>query len=372
MIVRFWGVRGSLPTPSIANLKYGGNTPCVEVRTNTGQLIILDAGTGVRALGQRLMQETPPGGHRIMLFLSHYHWDHIQGIPFFEPMYVPGNIIYLHGFKTSEASIDKALGEQMANPFFPVNASVMRATRHFYTIGEESLQIGDAVIRTRFLNHPQGCMGYRIEADGCAIVYATDNEHGNPVHDRNVRELASGADLFIYDTQYTSEEYQSKRGWGHSTWEVGTSIASETGAKRLVLFHHDPDHSDFMLDDLLLAAKRRFPSTVAAFEGMELDLSGGPTESRTAFDKRYLARHEVSIPVVVRIREQETDLKHTIVENVSLDGAYFLAPAPMQLGQEVALELQQGGSGNRVLKVQARVMRCEKIGDKFGIGVTFR
>ncbi|MGI9101722.1 MAG: MBL fold metallo-hydrolase [Terriglobales bacterium] len=371
MIVRFWGVRGSLPTPSIANLKYGGNTPCVEVCTNSGQLIILDAGTGIRALGQRLMQEKPPDGHRIMLFLTHYHWDHIQGIPFFEPMYVPGNIIYLHGFKTAQASVESALGDQMANPFFPVDPSVMQATRHLYTIGEETLQVGDAVVKTLFLNHPQGCLGYRIEADGHTIVYATDNEHGSEQHDRNVRELARGADIFIYDTQYTTEEYEAKRGWGHSTWEVGVDIARETGAKNLILFHHDPDHSDSVLDEVLQAARKELPSTIAAFEGLQLDPSHAPGKSRTSFNKRYAARHVVSIPVVVRIRDTGVKLAKTIVANISLDGAYILAPMPIEIGQEVEIELQQGIT-NKPLKTSARVMRCERLGDKYGVGITFR
>ncbi len=374
MIVRFWGVRGSLPTPNAANLKYGGNTACVEVRTNSGQLIILDAGTGIRALGQKLQQEAPSRGHRIMLFLSHYHWDHIQGIPFFEPMYEVANFVYLHGFKTSEASAERALGEQMANPFFPVDTNVMRATRHFYTINEETLQVGDAIVRTRFLNHPQGCLGYRIEADGHAVVYATDNEHGNPLYDRNVRELASGADFFIYDTQYTPEEYESKSGWGHSTYQVGAEIAHETGVRCLVLFHHDPDHSDSAIDEMLLATRRRFPNALAAFEGMELDAQAGSTEARTSFNKRYVARHKVRIPVVVRISHARAPrLGNTTVENISLGGAYFVSPMAIELGEELEVELlSKNEEADSSLKARARVVRCVKIGDKFGIGISFR
>ncbi len=370
MVVRFWGVRGSLPTPSAANLKYGGNTSCVEVRTKSGQLIILDAGTGIRALGQKLKDEAPPNGHRIMLFLSHYHWDHIQGIPFFEPLYDPANFVYLHGFKTSEASVERALGEQMSNPFFPVDASVRRATRHFYAISEETLQIGDAVVTTRFLNHPQGCLGYRIEADGHAIVYASDNEHGSQVHDHNVRQLASDADLFIYDTQYTSEEYNSRRGWGHSTWEVGADIAVETGAKCLVLFHHDPDRSDFLLDEMLVAAKQRFPCSLAAFEGMELDVATAP-EASTSFDKRYIARQDVFSPVVVRVLGTQVRQYDGALENISFGGAYLVSSAPLPPGQLVEIELQ-GKDNEKFIKAKARVVRCVKIGSRFGIGISFR
>lgn len=374
MIVRFWGVRGSTPTPSIANLKYGGNTPCVEVRTGGGQLIIMDAGTGIRALGKRLMAETPPEGHRIMLFISHYHWDHIQGIPFFEPMYAPGNFVYMHGFETAQASVEKALGEQMMTPYFPVDSSVMRATRHLYAVGEEVLQIGDAVVTTRFLNHPQGCLGYRVEADGHALVYATDNEHGSPVHDRNIRELAKNADMLIFDTQYTPEEYLSKQGWGHSTWEKGVEIAKEVGVRELVLFHHDPDHGDVFLDRMLEATRRCFPNTIAAMEGMEVDLSAGGAY-RTAFEKRYAPRHTLSVPLVLRMGKSATkDERKVYVTSLSLDGAHFVSDSAMEIGSTFEAELEfpgQTGPGGGIKSV-ARVMRCEKLGDKFGIGVSFR
>ncbi len=373
MIARFWGVRGSLPTPSVANLKYGGNTACVEVRTANDQLIVFDAGTGIRALGQRLMQEMPADGHRIMLFLTHYHWDHIQGIPFFEPLYVAANYIYLHGFKTPEASVERALGEQMSNPFFPVDTSVMHATRHLYSIGEETMQVGDAVVRTRFLNHPQGCLGYRIEADGKVLVYATDNEHGSPTHDRNLRELAKDADVMIYDAQYTAGEYLSKRGWGHSTWEVGVQVAREAQVKQLLLFHHDPEHSDAFVDNIVIEARRSFPAVMAAMEGMELDLSdpADGTTYQTSFDKRYAARHQLTLPLEMHalgLPAQEMSLE---AQNISLDGAYVSSSKSLPVGQELEIELQLAKAPQPV-RCKARVTRCEKLGDKFGIGLSFR
>jgi phosphoribosyl 1,2-cyclic phosphodiesterase len=318
------------------------------------------------------MEQTPPEGHRIMLFLSHYHWDHIQGIPFFEPMYVPGNYIYLHGFKTAEVSIVRAL-EQMSNPFFPVDAGVMRATRDFYNIGEEVLQIGDAVIRGRFLNHPQGCMGYRIEADGQALVYATDNEHGSPVHDRNLRELAQGADVMIYDAQYTPDEYGKKKGWGHSTWKVGVQIAGEAEVKQLVLFHHDPDHSDAFVDNMVFEASQTFPAVIGAMEGMELDLTkaaAGPT-FHTSFDKRYATRHDLSVPVMLRVRDVPEDKAQMQAQNLSLDGAYVLSSHPWNIGQDLHIELQFAAA-TPPIRSKARVTRCEKLGGKFGIGLSFR
>jgi phosphoribosyl 1,2-cyclic phosphodiesterase len=373
MLARFWGVRGSLPTPTTANLKYGGDTPCLEVRTSQGQTIIFDSGTGIRPLGRKLLQETPPGGHRLMLFLTHYHWDHVQGLPFFEPMYVPSNIVYMHGFQTKDISVEKALGEQMANPFFPVDTSVMRATRDFYTIGEESLQVGAVQLTTRYLNHPQGCLGYRIEDAGRVLVYATDTEHGDPRGDRNVRELAQGADVLIYDAQYTPQEYPQKKGWGHSTWEEGIRIAKEAGVKNLILFHHDPDHDDYSIDTIVQEARRHFPSVYAAMREMEIELA--PTSHDTAFrerlEKRYNTRHEVPLPLSVRLASGE---KHTEVQNLSLDGLYFISDYPVEPGSivEIEIKLIPPVAEKETIKAQAKVVRCERVGDKAGIGVTFR
>ncbi len=376
MQVRFWGVRGSTPTPTTANQKYGGNTACLEVRTSEGQLIIFDAGSGIRELGRQLLKQTPPGGHRIMLFLTHYHWDHIQGFPFFEPMYSPNNFVYLHGFQSTNVSVERALGEQMANPYFPVNMDVMRATRNFYAIGEENFQVGDARITTRFLNHPQGCMGYRIEEGGRVLVYATDNEHGNPRYDRSVRELAEKADVLIYDAQYTPEEYAGKVGWGHSTWEAGVRIAKEVGVKELVLFHHDPDHDDFAIDSILQAARREFPNTHAAMEGMEIDLLRFSPEVayQTGLNKRYKVRLQLPLPMSVRLRSSSNDQEQrTLLENISLDGAYFFINHPFDNGVELDLEIELAPRQAELEKIrtQARVVRCERIGDKAGIGVTF-
>lgn len=376
MLVRFWGVRGSLPTPTAGNLKYGGNTTCLEVRTSGDQLLIFDAGSGLRALGRRLLQETPPQGHRIMLFLTHYHWDHIQGFPFFEPMYAPQNFVYLHGFQSPNVSVERALGEQMANPYFPVDMGVMRATRHFYAIGEESLQIGDAHLTTRFLNHPQGCLGYRIEDRDRVVVFATDNEHGNPHYDRNIRALAENADVLIYDAQYSPEEYKSKVGWGHSTWEHGLRVARDAGVKEVVLFHHDPDHSDFDIDTIVQEARREFPDVHAAMEGMEIDLAPSSKEIgyKTGLEKRYNIRHHVPLPLAIRLREATSQEEFTLAENISLDGAYFYADQPLETGKHLDVEIdltpQKGHEGK--IKASARVVRCERVGEKAGIAITFR
>jgi phosphoribosyl 1,2-cyclic phosphodiesterase len=270
MTLRFWGVRGSTPTPVRENLKYGGNTPCIELRAG-GELFILDCGTGLRLLGHSLRREFGRKPIRAQVFLSHYHWDHIQGIPFFTPLYDPKNTFVFHSFQSAETDVQRALEHQMNNPYFPVDMRAMRAKRNFREIEEQSGRFGGLLITARRLNHPQGCLGFRIEYHGRTITYATDNEPGDPRGDQNVRALADGADVLIYDAQYTPQEYcNGKQSWGHSTWEEGVKIAREARVKKLVLFHHDPDHNDRKVDAIVRQAQRRFPATIAAREGLML------------------------------------------------------------------------------------------------------
>jgi len=269
MYLRFWGVRGSTPTPQRQNLRYGGNTSCVELRTRDG-IFVFDCGTGFRLLGQELRREFRKRPISARVFLSHYHWDHIQGIPFFTPLYSRENQFTFHSFRSSETDVQRAIEEQMANPYFPVHMTAMQARRQFLEIGdEEKFTFGGVRICCNRLNHPQGCLGYRVECNGKVIVYATDNEPGDPSGDQNVRALAQGADVFVYDSQYTPHEYKTeKRSWGHSTWEEAVKISREAGVKRLVLFHHDPDHDDNQIDSILRNARRRFKAAVAAKEGL--------------------------------------------------------------------------------------------------------
>src|SRR5436305_4868410 len=270
MLVRFWGVRGSTPTPQSENLRYGGNTSCVEVRLN-GHIYVFDCGTGFRNLGKQLVQEANGNSISAHIFLSHFHWDHIQGIPFFTPLYTDRESHFFFHSSNRSRGLKRAIEEQMSDPYFPVNMNEMAAHRQFYNIEEGEIAFDDCLIKSMWLNHPQGCLGFRLEAGGKVLVYATDNEPGHPVFDKNVRKLAEGADVLIYDAQYLPEEYEAnKRGWGHSHWREAINIVMESGAKELILFHHDPDHTDECIDAVVSTAREYYPKVRAASEGMEI------------------------------------------------------------------------------------------------------
>ena len=272
MHIKFWGVRGSTPTPQPENMRYGGNTSCVEVRVD-GHLYVFDCGTGFRNLGKYLLREFSDRAIQAHIFISHFHWDHIQGIPFFGPLYDnPDNRFFFHA-SSRNRGLQRALEEQMADPYFPVDMSEMAARRQFCALGETKISFDNCTIQSMWLNHPQGCLGFRLESRAGTLVYATDNEPGHPVFDRSVRKLAEGADILIYDAQYLPEEYHAKkRGWGHSHWREAVDVVMESGARELVLFHHDPDHSDLCIDSIVQEARNFYPHVRAASEGMELQL----------------------------------------------------------------------------------------------------
>ncbi|HSM86604.1 MAG TPA: MBL fold metallo-hydrolase [Candidatus Limnocylindrales bacterium] len=270
MLVRFWGVRGSTPTPQSENLRYGGNTSCVEVRLN-GRIYVFDCGTGFRNLGKQLEQEKDGAPTNAHIFLSHFHWDHIQGIPFFSPLYKNEQNSFIFHSSNRTSGLQRALEAQMSDPYFPVNMTEMAARRQFFNIDEGRIEFDDCVVHSKWLNHPQGCLGFRIESPSGTLVYATDNEPGDPVFDKNVRKLAEGADVLIYDAQYLPEEYEArKRGWGHSHWREAINVVMESGARELVLFHHDPDHTDECIDSVVTKAREFYPKVRAASEGMEI------------------------------------------------------------------------------------------------------
>ena len=268
MRLRFWGVRGSIPTPQPSHLAVGGNTPCVEIRLPDGRVLILDGGTGIRDLGQSLSSEPWQGGHPIHIFLTHFHWDHIQGIPFFGPLHRGKNHLKFYG---PSQNLEKVLSGQMREPYFPVGLEGAAATKEFIRV-EKVLEFGDLTVRPFPLNHPQGATGYRLERAGRVVVYATDLEHGHKNLDEVLREHSKDADILIYDAQYTPDEYRQHEGWGHSTWLEATRLAQECQVKRLLLFHHDPTHDDGAMDEIVLEARTQMQAVDAAREGFAIEL----------------------------------------------------------------------------------------------------
>lgn len=272
MMVRFWGVRGSTPTPAIENMSYGGNTACIEIRLGSGEIFIIDAGTGIRSLGTRLIEEFKEEKLGIDVLLSHFHWDHIQGIPFFAPLYDPENRVTFHA-STGGVGVEKMLSGQMQAPYFPVDLDLAAATKIFNEIQrDEVLQLAGLTIRPFELNHPQGATGYRLECGGAVVVYASDLEHGDPRLDNVLRDAASGADILIYDSQFTPREYENHTGWGHSTWLEATRVARDCDVEQLILFHHDPSHDDRLMHSILEETRLHFPRTLVAQEGWNLAL----------------------------------------------------------------------------------------------------
>ena len=272
MSVRFWGVRGTLPTPGGGTTRYGGETSCVEVRCG-GRILIIDAGTGLRRLGAVLEREE--SGVDADIFFSHYHMDHILGFPFFRPAYAPQNRLTLWSSHSSpETSLVQALNQLMSPPLFPATLDAMRARLAFrsFQCGETLTPYTDIAVRTAPLRHPGGATGYRIECRGKAVAYVCDTEHVAGALDKNVLSLADHADLIIYDATYTDDEYRANIGWGHSTWREGIRIAEAASAKMLALFHHAPDHDDVFMDSIACEAAAARSNTIVAHEGLCLKL----------------------------------------------------------------------------------------------------
>lgn len=268
----FWGVRGTVPCPMTSHMGFGGNTACVEVRAG-GHTLILDAGTGIRLLGRRMLER---GETAATLLLSHTHLDHISGFPFFAPAYTPGFALHVVSCHLNGSGGSKAvLARQMKGPLFPVPFRTLAGSLSFTETEPGSvIDVADGVrVRSGALNHPDGATGYRIECAGRAVVYLTDTEHVPGAPDRNVLDLMAGADVVLYDATYTDEEFAGRSGWGHSTWAEGVRLARAAGVKRLMLFHHDPDHDDAAVAAIEAAAQAAWPGHVfAAREGVSVDV----------------------------------------------------------------------------------------------------
>lgn len=289
--LRFWGVRGSIPTPGRATVRYGGNTACVEVRVG-GEMLALDAGTGIRLLGQALTAEFQRRPLSLTLLLTHTHWDHIQGLPFFAPLYQPRNRIHILGCEGARQGLATILGNQMENPYFPVGLDELPSNVRIEELRELSFQVGAVRVEACYANHPGVCVGYRLFAGDRSLAFFPDNEPraagragSRGGADRKLTEFLRGVDVLIMDAQYDCHEYRRHRGWGHGCVDDVVALALAAGAKRLFLFHHDPNHDDAKLAELtrharrLVAARGGTLRVEAAREGFTMQWAGGPCRS---------------------------------------------------------------------------------------------
>jgi phosphoribosyl 1,2-cyclic phosphodiesterase len=278
--IKIWGCRGSLATPGRETLHYGGNTSCVEVECDDGTRVILDAGTGIRSLGRRLADN---GSAEIHLCLTHLHLDHIEGIGFFAPIFDPDTVVHIWGPPSSVRSLEERLSRYLSAPLFPVELADLPARFVFHDVGDDPWEIGGLRLVAASVSHPGATLGYRIEADGASLTYLPDHEPAVGVDLERLTSdwvsgfsLAEGATVLIHDAQYTELEYVEHVGWGHSSVSQAVSFGTMTGASKLVLFHHDPLHSDEDLDAHQARAHELWQGNGTlpelAFEGMEISL----------------------------------------------------------------------------------------------------
>jgi phosphoribosyl 1,2-cyclic phosphodiesterase len=376
----FWGVRGSTPTVDPATWRFGGNTPCLELVTPDGTQFILDCGTGLRMLGNSWDRPSNADGGQAHIFVTHYHWDHIQGIPFFAPLYSERNQFHFYSFRSKflgRNSLKQVFEAQMALPYFPVDLSAMSAKRKFTEVGDgDALSIQQTKISARLLNHPQGALGFRFDTPAGTIVYATDNEPGDPVLDQSLRELAAGADILINDAQYTSEQLAgTRKGWGHSSWVEGVKLAKEIGVRTLVLFHHDPDSTDRIVDDRLRQARNHFDSVYAATEGMVMTLGGERVEVLLP-GSRSVMRGEAHFRAVVAGTTEDGQSFHeeTFVRDLSLQGALMYLNHSPRLQSELEVTMETPGkNGTGSMRLRGYVVRIDLGGEcgQLAVGVVF-
>jgi phosphoribosyl 1,2-cyclic phosphodiesterase len=297
MKVKFWGTRGSIPTPGKDTVRYGGNTPCLEVRLQKDNLVIFDAGTGIRALGDELIAR----GESVNAFIviSHPHWDHIQGFPFFKPAFISGNELTVLGGQPRGVTLQQMISDQMNKIYFPIQLTDLKAKIHFRPLKEGTINIFDATLSSIYVNHPTFALGYRLNVEGRSLVYISDNEpfdreiarslknvekvivdrysesKGDP--NQRIFDFAGGAEILIHDATYTPEEYVDRVGWGHSHYLFTLKVAAEAQVEKLVLFHHEQTRTDDRIDEILEKCRKEIKTRgykfecVAAAEGMEIE-----------------------------------------------------------------------------------------------------
>ncbi|MDQ1468710.1 MAG: hypothetical protein QOJ99_190, partial [Bryobacterales bacterium] len=329
MLVRFWGTRGSIATPGPSTNRYGGNTSCVEIVTSAGKRLICDSGTGARPLGAFLLSSSP-GPLEATILLSHTHWDHIQGFPFFAPLFIPGNRITVCGPKGAHASLPDVLAGQMEYTYFPVELQQLGAYIAYRDLTEGVHEVEGVRVTAQFLNHPAIALGYRIEADGVSVLYLCDHEpYWEPLwrsdvepgsleailHDGDRRHAAfmQNADIVIHDSQYTPEEYPAKKNWGHSTYSYVAQIAAAADVRKLFLTHHDPTHNDDFLDAMeakaqQIAASLNSPLQIScAREGFEQIVVSGP--GRPLKVNEVATSDQASEALVVLVIDDDEELR---------------------------------------------------------------
>jgi phosphoribosyl 1,2-cyclic phosphodiesterase len=264
--LEFWGVRGTCPVSGENMRKYGGHTLCSSLEPSDGNILIIDAGTGIRHLGEKLQRKTSRKQVAIHLFLTHFHLDHIMGLPFFMPLYSPEVTLNVYADCLPQKT-EEFLNAFMGGPYFPISFQETQSKKIFKHVHTEGLEVGSTHVSLTPLHHPQGSVAYKIQSDGSTVVFATDTEHPEEGIDTRLADFSAGADVFIYDAMFTPQEYESgKKGWGHSTWLEGTKLARQAGVKKLFLSHFNPDHDDDQIDEIIALAREKFEQTFAARE----------------------------------------------------------------------------------------------------------
>jgi phosphoribosyl 1,2-cyclic phosphodiesterase len=276
--VRFWGVRGSTPCEGPRYERYGGHSSCVSVEADGQAPVVFDLGTGLRSYGEQIA-----GEFNGSVLLTHLHWDHVQGLPFFVPLHCPGSAVDVYGPRQEGGPLADVFAELMRPPFFPIRPRDLGGDLRFHDTGDDDFPVGHAKVRSRWVRHVGPTLGFRLELNGVSVAYIPDHgpgcvpDHADDYVPHEVLELCDGVDLLIHDAQHTVEEWGPKRDWGHCTIDYAVQVAREAGARKLALFHHDPAHGDDMIDDIRrdandLASRIGAPEVVAAYEGLRVDI----------------------------------------------------------------------------------------------------